>query len=97
MLMEYRVDSVLGVSGFGITYLARDTLLEKDVAIKEFFPSGVVPAQHRARHAPEPERIGTTRPGSTASFRKRARSPASAIPTSYASCVTSRRTGPATW
>jgi len=42
MLMEYHLDNVLGVGGFGITYLARDTLLEKDVAIKEFFPSGVV-------------------------------------------------------
>jgi serine/threonine protein kinase len=42
MLMEYRLTSVLGVGGFGITYLARDTHLEKDVAIKEYFPSGQV-------------------------------------------------------
>jgi len=42
MLMEYRLESVLGVSGFGITYLARDTLLEKLVAIKEYFPSAAV-------------------------------------------------------
>jgi serine/threonine protein kinase len=42
VLAEYRVQSVLGVGGFGITYLARDTLLDKDVAIKEFFPSSVV-------------------------------------------------------
>lgn len=42
MLMEYHLVSVLGVGGFGITYLARDTLLEKDVAIKEFFPAGEV-------------------------------------------------------
>ena len=39
MLMEYRVESVLGVGGFGITYLARDTQLEKQVAIKEYYPS----------------------------------------------------------
>ena len=40
-LMEYRLDSVLGAGGFGITYLAFDTNLEKKVAIKEFLPSSV--------------------------------------------------------
>jgi serine/threonine protein kinase len=39
MLMEYRLVSVLGAGGFGITYLARDANLEKDVAIKEYLPS----------------------------------------------------------
>jgi serine/threonine protein kinase len=42
MLNEYRIVEVLGMGGFGITYLAQDTLLEKDVAIKEYFPAGVV-------------------------------------------------------
>jgi len=42
MLMEYKLTAILGVGGFGITYLARDTHLEKDVAIKEYFPASDV-------------------------------------------------------
>ena len=42
MLLEYHLVSVLGVGGFGITYLAHDTLLQKDVAIKEYFPAAEV-------------------------------------------------------
>jgi serine/threonine protein kinase len=38
MLLEYRLESVLGAGGFGMTYLGYDTLLEKKVAIKEYLP-----------------------------------------------------------
>ncbi|MCC7485246.1 MAG: protein kinase [Burkholderiales bacterium] len=38
-LMEYRILSVLAADGFGITYLARDAILNRDVAIKEYFPA----------------------------------------------------------
>ncbi len=34
----YRIESVLGQGGFGITYLAHDTNLDKSVAIKEYLP-----------------------------------------------------------
>ena len=35
---KYRIIRVLGQGGFGITYLAENTILGKQVAIKEFFP-----------------------------------------------------------
>lgn len=39
MLHEYAVDKVLGVGGFGITYLGKDTTLNLKVAIKEYLPN----------------------------------------------------------
>lgn len=38
-LLEYRITGLLGAGAFGITYLVRDTHLDKDVAIKEYLPS----------------------------------------------------------
>ena len=41
-LGEYAIDKTLGTGGFGVTYLARDTSLGTQVAIKEFFPAAYV-------------------------------------------------------
>lgn len=41
-LLWYRIGKVLGQGGFGITYLAEDTNLKRQVAIKEFLPSDMV-------------------------------------------------------
>ena len=39
---QYLISKVLGRGGFGITYLVRDEGLEKDFALKEFFPEDLV-------------------------------------------------------
>jgi serine/threonine protein kinase len=39
---DYQIVQILGVGGFGITYLARDIQLNTEVVIKEFFPSEMV-------------------------------------------------------
>ena len=37
-LLDFRIEAILGQGGFGITYLALDTILNCHVAIKEYFP-----------------------------------------------------------
>ncbi|MBL8520724.1 MAG: protein kinase [Betaproteobacteria bacterium] len=40
-MQEYRFDQLLGVGGFGLTYLATDENLNLPVAIKEYLPSDI--------------------------------------------------------
>ena len=39
---QYVISGVLGRGGFGITYLVHDESLQKDFALKEFFPEDLV-------------------------------------------------------
>ena len=42
LIGRYTIKSVLDQGGFGITYLGMDELYQRKVAIKEFFPQGIV-------------------------------------------------------
>ena len=41
MLREYKITKLLGQGGFGVTYLARDTICDRDVVIKENLPMAI--------------------------------------------------------
>lgn len=43
---KYKIEKVLGQGGFGITYLATQDILERKVAIKEFFSKSSVNAKN---------------------------------------------------
>ncbi len=43
---RYLIGKSLGQGGFGITYIGRDTLLNKRVAVKEFYPNGYAYRDH---------------------------------------------------
>jgi serine/threonine protein kinase len=55
-LHEYRIEKVLGVGGFGLTYLALDSNLNLRVALKEYLPSDIAargPDQSIGPRSPE--------------------------------------------
>lgn len=48
----YEIESILGSGGFGVTYLARDTNLNRLVAIKEYFPKEMATREDDSRVNP---------------------------------------------
>jgi serine/threonine protein kinase len=59
MLAEYQIDRLLGEGGFGLTYLAFDTHLEKKVAIKEYMPGDFCVRQNATTIVPKSEAAKT--------------------------------------
>lgn len=55
-LAEYTIESVLGYGGFGITYLAHDTTLGAQVAVKEYLPHEIANRENKTQVLPNPER-----------------------------------------
>lgn len=55
-LHEYRIESVLGQGGFGITYLATDVHLSAQVAIKEYLPEEIAQRRPEGHVAPRATR-----------------------------------------
>ncbi|HEY5682734.1 MAG TPA: serine/threonine-protein kinase [Sulfuricaulis sp.] len=55
-LAEYTIESVLGHGGFGITYLAHDTALGAQVAIKEYLPHEIAGRENKTQVLPKPDR-----------------------------------------
>jgi serine/threonine protein kinase len=51
----FRIDSVLGSGGFGITYRARNLGLDTDVALKEYFPASLARRQSDQTVVSRPE------------------------------------------
>ena len=62
MLREYKITKLLGQGGFGVTYLARDTICDRDVVIKENLPIAISGRDMETYHVRP--LIKTTGPGS---------------------------------
>ena len=60
MLQEYRIDSVLGSGGFGITYLAHDVNLNCKVAIKEYLPGDIATRVEGSSVQPKSSNVNDT-------------------------------------
>jgi serine/threonine protein kinase len=55
---RYKIEQVLGVGGFAVTYRAFDTRLQVSVAIKEYFPEGSTRTANGISHSTRFHRSG---------------------------------------
>ena len=89
---QYAISDLLGRGGFGITYLVRDEALQRDFALKEFFPEGLVRREGTSvRFVSTPNSEDDYRWG-LRKFYDEARLLAQSIPTSSPSAACSRPT-----
>jgi len=72
-IFEYEIQRVIGEGGFGIVYLARDSHLERIVAIKEYMPSALASRQSDMSVAVKSERYAETFDAGLKSFINEAR------------------------
>ena len=57
-LEEFEIVSILGSGGFGVTYKAVDTNLDKEVAIKEYLPNQIASRSgHTITYSQKDEKI----------------------------------------
>jgi hypothetical protein len=72
-LAEFRIERVIGEGGFGIVYLAHDTQLQRQVAVKEYMPSALAARGENLAIAVKSERYQETFDAGLRSFVNEAR------------------------
>lgn len=72
-LEEFEIQGVLGIGGFGITYIGREAQLDWTVAIKEFFPQDIAFREPSGRIMPKTNQFADAFRKGVESFRHEAK------------------------
>lgn len=59
LVSDYRIERVIGAGGFGITYLATEIALDRQVTIKEYFPGDFAARADKAEAHPRSQNCAT--------------------------------------